>query len=136
MGARPTHIVDACALIAYFKGDRGHEKFASLLMDENNSLAIHCVNLCEIYYSYLRTDGIKAASTAWEKAADVLGVVEIVNEQFMKRVGHWKVEHKLCFGDAFAAATAQENACALVTTDHGHFDPIEAKGVLSIVWLR
>lgn len=50
MAAKPTHIVDASALIAYFKGEAGHERFAELLRDEGNIPAIHIVNLCEVYY--------------------------------------------------------------------------------------
>lgn len=47
MAVKPTHIVDASALIAYFKSEEGHEKFADLLRDERNVLAMHTVNLCE-----------------------------------------------------------------------------------------
>ncbi len=41
MSASPTHIVDASALIAYFKQEPGHENLASLLGDEHNLLAMH-----------------------------------------------------------------------------------------------
>ena len=57
MAPPPTHIVDASALIAYFKEEAGHEKFRDLLADEQNILAIHATNLCEVYYGYLRATG-------------------------------------------------------------------------------
>ena len=53
MAPPPTYIVDASALIAYFKEEAGHEKFRDLLADEQNILAIHATNLCEVYYGYL-----------------------------------------------------------------------------------
>ena len=87
MAARPTHIVDASALIAYFKSEQGHEKFADLLRDERNVLAMHTANLCEVYYNYLRSDGLEQAEEAWAKANDILGILEKADPQFMKRVG-------------------------------------------------
>jgi len=131
-----THIVDACALIAYFKQENGHEVFEALFADDENVLAIHSTNLCEVYYGYLRADGIDRAEEAWGNAIAILGVIEKMDSQFMKRVGRWKVDYNLPLGDAFAAAAAEEHACALVTTDHNDFDPVEAAGVLQIVWLR
>jgi predicted nucleic acid-binding protein len=132
----PTHIVDASALIAYFKEEAGHEKFRTILADEQNILAIHATNLCEVYYGYLRGDGPDKAEEAWQKATAILGVIETLDAQFIKRVGRWKVNHNLGLGDAFAAATAEENACALVTTDRNDFGAIETAGALQIIWLR
>lgn len=136
MASKPTHIVDASALIAYFKQEVGHENFSSLLADEQNILAIHATNLCEVYYAYLRSDGPEKAEEAWQKATAILGVIEKLDAQFIKRVGRWKVDYNLPLGDAFVAATAEENACALITTDRNDFTAIESAGALPIVWLR
>ena len=99
-------------------------------------MAIHATNLCEVYYGYLRSDGVDRASEAWQRATEILGVIETMEPQFMKRVGQWKVGYNLGLADAFAAATAEQKACPLVTTDRDDFDPIEAAGALQIVWLR
>ncbi|MFQ5849847.1 MAG: PIN domain-containing protein [Candidatus Binatia bacterium] len=136
MASDPTHIVDASALIAYFKQEAGYQNFSSLLADDQNILAVHATNLCEVYYTYLRSDGPDKAEEAWRKATTILGVVEKLDAQFIKRVGRWKVDYNLPLGDAFAAATAEDSACALVTTDHNDFGPIESAGALQIVWLR
>ena len=136
MAVKPTHIVDASALIAYFKSEEGHAKFADLLRDERNVLTMHTVNLCEVYYNYLRSDGLEKAEDAWAKANEILRILDTVDLQFMKRVARWKVDHNLPLGDAFAAATAEENGCPLVTTDHNDFREVEEAGALQIVWLR
>jgi len=136
MAAKPTHIVDASALIAYFKGEEGHDKFADLLLDERNILAMHTVNLCEVYYNYLRSDGLEKAEEAWARANEILRILNKIDGQFMKRVGRWKVNHNLPLGDAFAASTAEENACPLITTDHNDFRGVEEAAALQIVWLR
>lgn len=134
--AKPTHIVDASALIAYFKGEDGQDTFAELLKDDRNVLAMHVVNLCEIYYGYLRSDGLEKAEEAWTKANAILAIIQSLDAQFVKRVGRWKVDHNLGLADAFAAAAAEENACPLVTTDRNDFGRVEQAGALQIVWLR
>lgn len=131
-----THVVDASAVIAYFKEEPGHERFADLLADDENVLAIHIVNLCEIYYGYYRSDGPKRAEEVWSKTVSFLRVFDEAEESFIKRVGRWKATHDIALGDAFAAATAENGAVPLVTTDHTDFDPIDQNGTLRIVWLR
>lgn len=135
MAIKPTHIVDASALILHFKGEEGSEKFAELLGDERNVLAMHIVNLCEVYYNYLRSDGQEEADKAWTKANTILTIIQNLDPQFVKRVGRWKVDQNLGLGDAFLAATAEENACPLVTKDHKDFDNVEQTGTLQIIWL-
>jgi len=135
-----THVVDACALIAYFKGEAGRERFAELLADEENVLAIHIVNLCEVYYDYYRSDGPDKAEEAWSKAVSFLQVIEKADESFMKRVGRWIATRRIAtgefpLGDAFAAATAENYGIPLVTIDHKDFDPIDQSGILQIEWL-
>lgn len=136
MPQKPSHIVDASALIAYFKLEPGHDKFAVLLANDQNILAIHATNLCEVYYGYLRADGAERAEEAWEKATTILGVIEKLDAQIIKRVARWKVDYNLGLGDSFAAASAEECACALITTDHNDFEAVEKAGELQIVWLR
>ena len=136
MPAVVTHVVDASALIAYFKGEAGHEHFADLLLDERNNLAIHSVNLCEVYYGYLRSDGLMKANEAWDRASKLLGILPTMSEDFIKRVARWKVDSALGLGDSFAAACAEEHAAILVTADHKDFDPIQQVGLILIDFIR
>jgi predicted nucleic acid-binding protein len=131
-----THIVDASALIAYFKGEVGHERFANLLLDERNNLAIHAVNLCEVYYNYLRSDGFIKANEAWDRASTLVGILPTISEGYLKRVARWKVDRALGLGDSFAAASAEEHAAILLTADHADFDPIQQAGLLQIEFIR
>jgi len=133
---RITHVIDACAVVAYLKKEKGVNEFADLLKNENNVMAIHCINLCEVYYSFLRSDGETLALEAWNKISDFLGVVELTEASFLRRVGWWKVDRGLYIGDAFAAATAEEFGSKLVTTDHKDFDDIDNRKEIDIKWLR
>jgi predicted nucleic acid-binding protein len=122
-----THVVDASALIAYFKGEQGHERVAALLTDERYNLAIHIINLCEVHYGYLRSDGLQKANEAWERATKLFG---------LKRVARWKVNAGLGLGDSFLAACAEENAAILVTADHGDFDRVQQTGLIRVEFIR
>lgn len=135
MAAKPTHIIDASALIAYFNGEDGHEQFAKLLSDEGNVLAMHAINLCEVYYGYFRADGIERAERAWEEAIKLVQVLSNLDEGFVKRVARWKVEYTLGLADAHAAAAAEEHACKLVTTD-SDFDAAAGAAALEVMKLR
>ncbi len=136
MPAVITHVFDASALIAYFKGEEGHERVAALLADERNNLAIHPINLCEVYYGYLRSDGLEKANDAWERATKLLGVLWTLDEDLIKRAGRWKAKAGLGLGDAFVAAFAEENAAILVTADHTDFDPVQQAGLIRVEFIR
>ncbi len=136
MALRPTYLLDASAVVAYLKGEQGADVFGGILSEEQNILAIHAVNLCEIFYNYLRADGLDIAEEACRTVTSFSTVIERLDEPFMKRVGRWKGLEGLGLGDAFAAATAEEFGVPLVATDHNGFDPVEAKGLLTLVWLR
>ena len=134
-----THVVDASALIAYFKGEPGHGHLPNLLLDERNILAIHAVNLCEVYYGYLKSDGLTQANEAWDRSSKLLGILEIMSEGFVKRVARWKVHRKdppFSLGDSFAAASAEEHAAILLTADHGDFDAVQQAGLIRIEFIR
>lgn len=136
MAPQPTHVLDACALIAYLKGEEGNERIAELLTDERNTLAIHTLNLCEVYSCYYRTDGRPQADLAWEQAAKILQICTPIDETFMKLAARWKCTQGLPMLDAIAAATAERYACPLLTTDHNHFDQIASAHLISIEFLR
>jgi predicted nucleic acid-binding protein len=123
-------------VVAFLKGENGAETFGNILAQEQNILAIHAVNLCEIYYNYLRDDGSDVAEEAWRQVTRVASVVERLDEAFVRRVGRWKGLEGLGLGDAFAAATAEEFGVPLIATDHDDFEPVEAKGLLNVLWLR
>ena len=136
MARPPTHVLDASALITYLKGEVGNQRLADLLGDDENTLAIHVLNLCEVYCCYYRTDGQPQAQVAWEQAARILQICSPIDDAFTKLVARWKVVQGLPMLDAVVAATAEKYACVLLTTDHNHFDPIAGMGLIGIEFLR
>lgn len=136
MARPPTHVLDACALITYLKGEVGNERLAELLGGDENTLAIHILNLCEVYCCYYRTDGQPKAQVAWDQAGRILQICSPMDDSFTKLVARWRVVQGLYMMDAVAAATAEKYACTLLTTDHNHFDAITRMGLITVEFLR
>lgn len=135
--AQVTYMLDACALIAYFRGEEGGERLVSLVEDEAHGLAIHAVNFGEVYYDFLRAGGEEKARELWVRA--LLLPMEIrrdLDDEFVQRVGAWKVRYSISYADAFALALAEREGVPLITTDHHEFDIIEADGTVDFFWLR
>jgi predicted nucleic acid-binding protein len=133
----PTHCLDACAVIAYLRAEVGAEILKGIIEQPRTLLAMHVCNLGEVYYDFLRADGVAAAQTVWESALELpLELRRDVDDAFIKRVGTIKIEEKVSFADAFALALAERLQVPLVTTDHHEFDPIEQKGRVRFLWLR
>ena len=132
-----SYVLDACALIAYFRGEEGGERLASLVEAKANRLVIHAVNLGEVYYDFLRAGGEAKARELWARA--LLLPMEIrrdLDDEFVHRVGAWKVRYSISYADAFALALAEREGVPLITTDHHEFDIVEADGTVDFFWLR
>lgn len=48
-----TYVIDACALIAYLRKEKGGGKLRELLKDSYNRFFMHSVNVGEVYYDSL-----------------------------------------------------------------------------------
>jgi predicted nucleic acid-binding protein len=132
-----TYCLDACAVIAYLRGEPGAEVLKRIIESPRSLLAMHVCNLGEVYYDFLRADGVEAAEMAWINTLELpLELRRDMDDAFIKRVGTIKIEEKVSFADAFALGLAERLQVPLVTTDHHEFDPIERKGRLRFLWLR
>jgi predicted nucleic acid-binding protein len=132
-----THCLDACAVIAYLRGEPGAEVLKAIIELPNTFLAIHICNLGEVYYNFLRDDGPEAAQTAWANTLELpLKLHRDADDAFIQRVGTIKITERVSFADAFALALSERLRVPLVTTDHHEFDSVEQKGSFRFLWLR
>ena len=46
------YILDACAMIAFLRGEAGAEVVAEILRDPGDQCFAHAINLCEVYYDF------------------------------------------------------------------------------------
>lgn len=130
-------IFDACTLIAFLRGEIGAEVIETLLLDPNNIYMVHAVNLCEVYYDFLRVSNEQVAQTAIADLA-IAGLIirEDMDITFWQEAGKLKAGHRLSLADCFAIALTQRVQGELVTSDHHEFEPIAANSICPIRFFR
>jgi PIN domain nuclease of toxin-antitoxin system len=57
-------VLDASAVIAFLKGEPGAEVVEGYFRPEMHSLYMHALNMCEVYYDFLRAAGEASAESA------------------------------------------------------------------------
>jgi len=111
-------VLDAYALLAYLKKERGHARVKDLLASEDAALLINSINLGEVFYILARERGPRAAD--YFLGVILPGLPIAVAENSFGEVieaARLKATYPLSFADCFAAATAIRERGALVTGD-------------------
>jgi predicted nucleic acid-binding protein len=84
-----TYVLDACALIALLDNEDGKDKIDELFVKANAgeiSLYIIIINLIEVYYEYIRADGIEVAGKILAPISETpLKIVDLIRSQYIKR---------------------------------------------------
>ena len=129
------HVLDACALTAYFEKEPGYEKVQALLTaaaSGERTLFLSTVNWGEVHYVTHRTHGFEQA----DAIARIIGTFPIeivdVDVEIARQAALFKVAHRLSYADCFAAALAKVKKSTLVTGDQ-EFKPLESQ--IKIAWL-
>lgn len=132
------NVLDACAMIAYLRDEPGADVVEALLLDKNNSCVAHAVNLCEVFYDFMRVADENAAHTAIADLESMgLVVREDMDAQFWQEAGKYKATiKKVSLADCFAMALTNRIQADLYTSDHHEFDSIVASGICSVKFIR
>ena len=137
---KENYVLDACALIAYFKKEPGFENMVQLFNragDREISLFMHKINLLEVYYGFYRDDGMEYAEAV---LADSLSLpITFINElgnPLFTEASRLKATHDISFADSFALALASVRREPLVTADRHEFEPLEHKEAIKFTWIR
>lgn len=138
MAGITAYVVDACALIAFFRDEPGGEQMEQLFSQEaEKRFLIHAVNLGEIYYDTVRTS---RAAVAMELFKDIkhlpITVIWNIDEPLLIVVGRFKTQHRISYADAYVLALAEREGAAVISADHHEFDAIEKLGVVAFKWIR
>jgi predicted nucleic acid-binding protein len=138
------YVLDACALIAYFKQEPGFEamiRFFDRADDGEISLSMHRLNLLEVFYGFFRDDGGEKAEAVLQDAANrgstlPITVVDDLGEPLFHEAGRLKASYDVSFADSIALALASVRNAPLVTADHHDFDAVERAETVKLSWLR
>lgn len=131
-------VIDACAMIAFLRDEPGAEFLEAILTHPADRCFAHAVNLCEVYYDFLRTTDVRTARSA---IAD-LGRAGIhtrrdMSQKFWQRVGWLKgTIRKISLADCFAVALSERLLGDVVTSDHREFDPLVAAKSARVTFIR
>ena len=131
-----TFVLDACAIIALLRNEAGSETVERLLLEQK--CIAHAVNLCEVYYDFLRAE---RENVALEAISDLekFGLIfrEDMDMEFWKEVGSYKATIKrVSLADCFAIALANREQAVIVTSDHHEFDYISEQGICQVMFIR
>lgn len=132
------HVLDACAMIAFLRGERGADGVAALLSNPEHTCYAHAVNLCEVFYDFVRASDLRTARSALRDLSRV-GVISRrdMGRRFWQQVGELKgTIRRVSLADCFAIALAQSLNAPVVTSDHGEFDALVARKTCRVVFIR
>ncbi|MCL2155905.1 MAG: PIN domain-containing protein [Leptospirales bacterium] len=134
------YILDACALIAYFKKETGFEdiiRFLEQADDEEISLSMHKLNVLEVYYGFYRDDGKEKAEAILKDSFSLpIIIVDEFSDSLFREAGRLKALYDISFADSIALALASVRGGSLITADHHDFDIIEHKEEILFSWIR
>lgn len=131
------YVLDACAMIAFLKGERGADVVENALLEQGSQCMAHAINLCEVYYDFHRAGGQQAADEAIIDMRTLgLGERDDIDEPFWKNVGQLKAQGKISLADCFAIALTNRVGGTLLSSDHHELDEISSAGICSITFIR
>jgi predicted nucleic acid-binding protein len=133
-------LLDACALIAYFKKEEGFDLLVGLFAKaEQNSepLIMHIFTLLEVYYGFYRDNGKETAELVLQKTLALpIKIVETFGYPEFREAGRLKSSYKISFADSIVLGIAFANNYRLLTADHHEFDVIEQNEEITFEWIR
>ncbi len=106
-------------------------------LDGADECMAHAVNLCEVFYDFMRDqDEDEAASAVEDLKGRGLVVREDIDQEFWQEVGRHKATNRVSLADCFAIALANRVNGELITSDHHEFDPIADQGICRVQFIR
>jgi PIN domain nuclease of toxin-antitoxin system len=107
-------VFDSWALLAYLSAEPAADRVESVWID--NGAAISSINLGEVLYIRIRSDGEDSARTDVEKAAELLEVID-PDWALVAEAARIKAGGGVSYADAFCIATALRVEAPLWTGD-------------------
>ncbi|MEY3299318.1 MAG: hypothetical protein RLZZ597_2578 [Cyanobacteriota bacterium] len=131
-------ILDACAVIAMVKNETGSEIVEAYLLDNQHHCMIHSINLCEVYYGFLRSDGEAFAKQIIQGLQQAgVAIRSDLTISFWQQVGHYKATiNRISLADCFALALANQEKGLVLTSDRKEFEPVTRLNICPIEFIR
>jgi PIN domain nuclease of toxin-antitoxin system len=130
-------VLDASALIAYLQNEPGGADVDAILASPESASYAHVLNLCEVYYHFVRTAGQTTALSVMSdlEAAGVIARDDL-DTSFWQAVGDLKAGGGISLPDCFCVLLAQRLSAEAVTADRAEFTRIVSLGLCPINFIR
>lgn len=131
------HVLDACALIAYFNDENGATVIEDLF-SSNKETFMSVVNLYEVCYDAARSSGDENVVAEILEMVRQLPIVIVweVNDELLQVAARFKVRYRISLADSFALGLASVLDAEVVSADHHEFEPVVQAGDVSVLWFR
>jgi predicted nucleic acid-binding protein len=132
------YVLDACAMIAYLRDEPGADVVERVLSNASDQSYAHAVNLCEVYYDFIRMVNERTARAALRdlRAAGVRTRRDM-SGPFWRGIGRLKgaIRH-ISLADCFAVELSRRLGAEVVTSDHHEFDALARDGLCRVLFIR
>ena len=132
-------VLDACALIAILKNEKGADIVAATYNKAKTGEAqiiMNRVNLLEVYYGYYRDDGKKYAEKIMDGVTQSIISIKEFDKTLFPEAGRLKASYKISLADSIALAQALVTGGNFLTSDHHEFDSVEKHEDIRFYWIR
>jgi predicted nucleic acid-binding protein len=133
-------LIDACALLAYFRREEGRDVVKDLLDRTERGeirLFMNVINQVEVFYDCIRKVGLDRANDAFAMVDDLpITIIDTVERSEAEHAARLKAEGGMSLADTFLVATAMRTGATLVTADWAELEVIADKGVIPFLWIR
>lgn len=131
-------ILDACAVIALVKDETGAQIVEEYLLSSSHQCMIHNVNICEVYYGFLRSEGEEFTKQIIDRL-QAFNVIfrDDLTLSFWQQVATYKaIIKRISLADCFALTLAHQENGVLLTSDRKEFEPVVSLNICDIQFIR
>jgi predicted nucleic acid-binding protein len=130
-------VFDSSAIIAFFEGEPGADRVETLLLDASTPLYIHALNLTEVHYHLIRSQGAPQADAFIQKLSLTGLLIRMdLDAEICREAAKLKARGRISLADCFCIALAQRVGGEVVTTDHHEFDALIPLNLCPIQFIR
>jgi len=124
-------------MIAYLRDEDGADIVERFLQDKDTPCYAHAINICEVYYDFLRVADAETAKRAIEDL-DATGLIisEEMDKAFYQLAGDYKATYRISLADSFALALTNRLGGELITSDHHELEQVHEDGLCPIYFFR
>jgi predicted nucleic acid-binding protein len=135
-----TYVLDACALLAVLSNEQGAEvveKVYERAVSGEVVLAMHKLNLLEVYYRLIQVYGKESADDIYIEITNLpICIYDEISGAIFSEAGRLKAKYKVSLADSVALAQAMVVDGELLTCDHKEFDPLVGSENVKFLWIR